>query len=188
VENDRFVILGIAGSLRRTSSNRGLLRAAQDVAPDGVEVEVFDLAGVPPYNGDLDGDAPPQAVVALRERIVAADALLFATPEYNTTIPGVLKNAVDWASRPFREASLRFKPVGLLGASGGRFATVRAQADLRHVLTVLACYVMPYPYVAVANAGEHFDGAGNLTDDAIRQQVRGVVDALVVWARRVRPD
>ncbi|MGB2694472.1 MAG: NAD(P)H-dependent oxidoreductase [Dehalococcoidia bacterium] len=188
MQDDRFHILGIAGSLRRASYNRGLLRAAQEVTPEGVEIEIFDLNEIPPYNADLDTETPPEAVRALRERIASANALLFATPEYNTTMPGVLKNAVDWASRPFRSASLRFKPIGLMGASGGRFATVRSQADLRQVLTILACYVMPFPYVAAANASELFDENGNLTDDGVRQQVRGVVEALVSWSRRVQPD
>ena len=183
-----FSILGMPGSLRRGSSNRGLLRAAREVAPEGAEIETFDLASIPPYNADVEAEGDPAPVGELKERIVAAHALLIATPEYNTSIPGVLKNAIDWASQPFATTVLRFKPVALMGASAGRFGTVRAQNELRQVLTALGCYVLPFPQVTISNAHERFDEEGNLTDEAVREQVRMLIDALVSWARRVKPD
>ena len=184
----RFSILGIAGSLRRRSSNRGLLRAARGVTPVGVEIQTFDLASVPPYNADVEAEGDPAPVRELKERIVAAHALLIATPEYNTSIPGVLKNAIDWASQPFATTVLRFKPVALMGASAGRFGTVRAQNELRQVLTALGCFVLPFPQLLVPQARERFDEEGNLTDDGVREQVRMLIEALVGWARRVKPD
>jgi len=182
-----FRILGIAGSLRRASFNRGLLAAAAEEAPDGVELEIVPLDDLPPYNADFEGERSPAPVVALREHIAAADALLIATPEYNTSVPGVLKNAVDWASRPFPNSSLRGKPVAIMGA-GGRFGTVRAQGELRSILTALGCYVLPWPQIPVISARERFDEDGNLTDDDVRNGVRMLVEQLVSWAGRVRPD
>jgi chromate reductase len=188
MDNPPFHILGIAGSLRRRSSNRGLLRAAIEVAPAGVEIEPFDLAAIPPYNADVQAAGDPPPVRELKERIRAAQALLIATPEYNTSIPGVLKNAIDWVSQPFRETALRYKPVALMGASASRFGTVRAQNDLRQVLGALGCYVLPFPFVLVSESRGRFDEEGNLTDEGVRQQVRVLVEALVDWSRRVRAD
>ena len=125
--NGRFQILGIAGSLRLASYNRGLIRAAQQVAPDGVEIAAFDLLPIPLYNADVEAEGAPAPVRDLKERIRAADALLIATPEYNYSIPGVQKNAIDWASRPPQDSPLRHKPIGLMGASPGGFGTVRSQ-------------------------------------------------------------
>ena len=125
-------ILGISGSLRKASFNRGLLRAAQELAPDDVEIELFDLLDIPIYNGDVEADGKPDSVQRLQERIVAADAVLIATPEYNGSYSGVLKNAIDWASRPFPQPVLAEKPVGIMGAAAGRFGTARAQQVLSH--------------------------------------------------------
>src|SRR5438105_1890059 len=113
----RFEVLGIAGSLRRASYNRGLIRAAREVAPQGMEISAFDLLPVPLYNGDVEAEGDPEPVRDLKERIRAADALLIAAPEYNYSIPGVLKNAIDWASRPPSDSALRHKPIALMGAS-----------------------------------------------------------------------
>ena len=176
-------ILGIAGSLRRRSFNRGLLRAAQEVAPCGVEIDVFDLTGIPLYNEDLDAAGPLQPVAALQTAVRDADALLVATPEYNTSMSGVLKNAIDWASQPFPDHGLRDKPVALMGASPGRFGTARAQSDVRSVLTALGCYVLPKPRLQVGGAGEKFSVEGDLQDETVRQQLRALLEALVEWTR-----
>ena len=179
-------ILGISGSLRQHSFNRGLLRAAQEDAPDGVQIDVFDLNDVPLYNEDLNAAGPPQPVVALQTAVRDADALLIATPEYNTSMSGVLKNAIDWASRPFPNHGLRDKPVALMGASPGRRGTARAQGDVRSVLTALGCHVLPEPLLQVSAAREKFSVEGDLQDEAVRQQVRELLEALVEWTRTPR--
>ena len=179
-------ILGIAGSLRQYSFNRGLLRAAQEVAPGGVEIDIFDLSDVPLYNKDLDAAGPPQPVAALQTAVADAEALLIATPEYNTSMSGVLKNAIDWASQPFPNHGLRDKPLALMGASPGRFGTARAQGDVRSVLTALGCYVLPKPSLQVGSAGEKFSVEGDLEDERVRQQVRELLEALEAWTRMLR--
>jgi chromate reductase len=183
-----FHILGIPGSLREQSYNRRLLAAAGELAPEGVEIETFTLEDIPPYNGDLDGERSPGPVRRLRERIAAADALLIATPEYNTAVPGVLKNAIDWASRPFPNSVLLDKPVALMGCSIGPFATVRAQGDLRLIFTATGSYVLPRPQVALREAAQYFDEVGGLADENVRNGLRMLLDALVTWSRRLRPD
>ena len=147
-------IVGIAGSLRRESWNRKLLHAAVDLAPDGMRIEIFDLADIPLYNGDLDGDEKPAPVVALKRAIGEADGLLVASPEYNYAIPGVLKNALDWASRPAFRSELAGKPSAVMGASPGAAGTVRAQADVRRVLLACLSRVLPYADVAVPTAAQ----------------------------------
>ena len=124
--SDKIKILGIAGSLRKASTNRGVLRAAAELLPDGAEMEIFDLDGMPLYNEDLETDLPP-IVKELREKVRSADAIIFATPEYNYGIPGLLKNAIDWASRPYGQSAWEGKPAAIMGASGGNIATARAQ-------------------------------------------------------------
>jgi chromate reductase, NAD(P)H dehydrogenase (quinone) len=154
-------VLGISGSLRRDSHNTRLLRAAGEiVAEQGAEFEVFDgLKAIPPYDEDDDVGEGPDAVARLREAIGEADAILFATPEYNSSIPGVLKNAVDWVSRPRRESPLRNKPVAVIGASTGMFGAVWAQAELRKVLGAAGARVAEIE-LAVGHAHEHLDPAG----------------------------
>jgi chromate reductase len=186
VSDSPITILGIAGSLRRASYNRGLLRAAQAVAPAGVRVEILELAGLPFYDEDLEAVGPPPAVQELRARIHAADALLLAVPEYNHSFTAVLKNALDWASRPRASAALRLKPVALMGAAGGGFGTVRAQLAVRPVLVVNEMYVLPKPDLHVANAAQHFDADGNLTSEQVRASVGSLVEALAAWTRRLQ--
>lgn len=181
-----ITILGIAGSVRRASFNRGLLRAAQAGAPDGVTVDILDPSSLPFYDEDLDAAGPPDAVHTLRARIHAADALLLAVPEYNHSFSAVLKNAIDWASRPRATPSLRHKPVALMGA-GGAFGTVRAQLALRPVLVCNEMHVLPSTGVHVFNAPQHFDADGNLTDEQVRASVSTLVEALATWTRRLRP-
>jgi chromate reductase, NAD(P)H dehydrogenase (quinone) len=175
-------VLGVSGSLREESYNTKLLRAAEELLLDGVEFELWDrLKAVEPFDED-DEAAPPPGAVRWREAIANADALLFATPEYNHSIPGQLKNAVDWASRPFATAVLWNKPVAVIGASTGMFGAVWAQAELRKVLSAAGARVLPGE-LAVGHAHLRFDEAGRLADvDAragLAQVVYGVVDELV---------
>jgi chromate reductase len=183
--SDTVTILGIAGSLRRASYNRGLLRAAVELAPADARIEVFDLADVPLYNGDVEAQGDPEPVHRLKEAILAVDALLIATPENNYSIPGVLKNALDWASRAPQRA-LHGKAVALMGATPGGFGTTRSQAHLRQMFGNPGAYVLPKPEVMVSGAAERFDADGNLHDEAAREQVRALLEALVPWARRFR--
>jgi chromate reductase, NAD(P)H dehydrogenase (quinone) len=180
-------IVGIAGSLRRASLNRGLLVAAQEVAPAAVAIEILDLAPIPFYNADVEAVGLPGPVVEMRERIAGADALLLTVPEYLHSYTPVLKNALDWASRPRPLSTLRQKPVALMGAGGGS-GTMRAQLALRPVLACDEAYVMPKPELYVFNAAERFDADGTLTDETVRAAVRDVVVALAAWTRRLQAD
>jgi chromate reductase, NAD(P)H dehydrogenase (quinone) len=173
-------VLGISGSLRRDSHNTKLLRAAGELAEaEGAEFEVFDgLKAIPPYDEDDDVGDGPEAVARLREAIAGADAVLFATPEYNASIPGVLKNAVDWASRPLATSSLRNKPVAVIGASMGMFGAVWAQAELRNVLSTAGARVVEVE-LAVGHAHEHLDEAGHPDDPAQEEALLDSVKLLL---------
>ncbi len=177
-------ILGVAGSLRSGSLNRALLRAAVDLAPEGMTIEVFDLSEVPLYNGDVEAAGDPPGVAAFKQAIAAADGVLFATPEYNHGVPGVMKNAVDWASRPPREAVLGGKPVGLIGASPGITGTARGQSQLRQAFEFTNSYCMPQPELLVFKAHEKFDAEGRLTDAATGEFLRAYLAAFGDWVRR----
>lgn len=187
-EQARLRVLGIAGSLREASYNKKLVRAARTLAPEGMEVVPFDLAPLPLFNADVEAEGDPPAVTAFKEAIRAADALLIATPEYNHGIPGVLKNAVDWASRGGGASPLREKAVAILGASAGRWGTVRAQEHLRQVLAACGAYVLPRPSVLVGRAGEQFDETGALSDASTRERVRRLLEALAEWHARFQVD
>jgi chromate reductase len=182
---DQLQVLGFAGSLRRASYNRGLIRAAAASSPAGLTVEVFDLADIPLYNQDVEDAGEPASVVALKAAMAAADALLVATPEYNHGVPGVLKNAIDWASRPRVSSPLRDKAVAVTGASPGRGSTARAQAQLRDAFVFTGACVMPLPELLVGAAGEHFDHDGNLTDPAVRASLVELLEALRAWTVRI---
>ncbi|MGI8420883.1 MAG: NADPH-dependent FMN reductase [Gaiellaceae bacterium] len=178
-------LLAISGSLRSGSHNTRLLRAAGGLLPNGVELELYDgLALVPPYNEDADGEDAPAAVVHFREAIAAADALLFATPEYNSSVPGHLKNAIDWASRPLATNVLRNKPSAVVGASTGAFGAVWAQAELRKVLAAAGARVVEGD-VALGHAPTRFDETGALVDEEIREQLAEVLRELVAQVRPV---
>jgi len=176
-------VLGISGSLRRESHNTSLLRAAAELLPDGVELELWDgLKAVPPYDEDDDVEPAPAAVAQLRDTIAGADAILFATPEYNHSVPGQLKNAIDWASRPLATNPLRNKPVAVVGASMGAFGAVWAQAELRKVLAATGARVIDGE-VAVGHAHQKFDSGGRLTDEPLDEALAEVIDALVTVTR-----
>jgi len=177
-------ILGIAGSLRRESFNAAALRAAQELAPDGVRIETFRLNDIPPYDEDVYQEGFPPAVEELRERIAAADALLVATPEYNYSVSGVLKNAIDWASRP-PEQPFNDKPAAIMGVSAGRFGTARAQHDLRKILMALNTQVLNKPEVLIGPAKSVFED-GRLADEDTRKIVAKLVEALAEWTRRLK--
>ena len=175
-------ILGISGSLRASSHNGALLRAAGELLPAGVELELFDeLEAIPPYNEDRDGPDAPAAVARLREAIAGADAILFATPEYNGSVPGVLKNAVDWASRPAREGALWGKTAGVIGASTGAYGALWAQADLRKALGVAGARVLGAD-LPVPRAHEAFDATGALRDPALAGRLGNHLAALAELA------
>jgi chromate reductase len=178
-------ILGIAGSLRQGSYNRYALEAAQKIMPDGATLEIFGLEGIPPYNQDLE-NPPPSTVAELKSRIRAADAILFATPEYNYSVSGVLKNAIDWASRPKGESAWNGKPAGIMGASPSSLGTARAQYHLRQIFVTLNMHALNAPEVMIANAPDKFDDQGNLTDAITLERIRIFLRALAVWTRRLK--
>ena len=180
-------ILGVAGSLRDGSLNKALLRAAVGLAPAGMAIEVFDLAQVPLYNGDVEADGDPPSVQALKQAIEAADGVLLATPEYNHGVPGVMKNAVDWASRPPRGAPLGGKPVGLIGASPGITGTARGQSQLRQAFEFTNSYCMPQPELLVFKAHEKFDAEGRLTDAGTAEYLQRYLAAFAEWVRLFVP-
>jgi chromate reductase, NAD(P)H dehydrogenase (quinone) len=173
-------VLGICGSLRRDSLNSKLLRAAGElIEAEGLEFVVFDgLKDVPPYDADDDTADAPAAVARLRDELAGADGFLFATPEYNSSIPGVLKNAVDWASRPLKTNPLRNKPAAVIGASTGMFGAVWAQEELRKVLGSTGARVVEGE-VAVGHAADRFDADGHLDDDDLRNKLRELTGLLV---------
>jgi chromate reductase, NAD(P)H dehydrogenase (quinone) len=181
-------VLGIAGSLRAGSYNRGLLLAAVELAPEGMEIRLFERLGeIPPYNADVDAAGEPEPVAALRGAIREADALLIATPEYNYGVPGVLKNAIDWASRPAGKAALNRKPAAIMGASGGGSGTARAQLALRQSFVFTETWALLRPEVLVTHSRDRFDAAGRLTDEATREHVHTLLAALADWTRRLAP-
>jgi chromate reductase, NAD(P)H dehydrogenase (quinone) len=184
--SDTIHVLGIAGSLRRGSYNRLLVRAAQRLAPDGLVVHEFDLADVPLFDADVEQRGDPEGVVAMKRAIREADALLIATPEYQHSLPGVLKNALDWASRPPSDPPLARKPVAVMGATTGRYGTARAQADLRKVLAYNDALILQRPEVMVALAKQAFDADGQLVDEGATRFLRQLLVNLAAWTRQVR--
>ena len=180
-------ILGISGSLRKGSFNSALLRAAAEVAPPGTEVQMGSIAGIPLYNGDEEAEhGTPDVVTKLKDQIIAADGLLLVTPEYNNSMPGVFKNAIDWATRPPKDTARVFanKPVGLIGATPGMGGTARGQSQLRQAFVFTNSYAMPQPEVLVRKAGDLFDADGRLTDEPTRQHLVKFLQAFADWIRR----
>ncbi len=183
-----FRILAIAGSLRKDSYNRGLLRAASALAPDWVEVQFFDIGQLPFFNEDLEQAGDPEPVRVFKDAIATSNAVLIATPEYNGAVPGVLANAIDWASRPSGRSVLRNKPVSVMGAVLGKSGSANAQAALRGVLSRIGAIVIPDPQVLVPQASRLFDEHVDLQDEETSEEIRQLVEALVHWCRRVQPE
>jgi chromate reductase len=177
-------ILGFAGSLRKNSYNKALLRAAAELMPKGAVLETFDLEGIPPFNQDLETQ-PPEKIKDFKARIKAADAILIATPEYNYSIPGMLKNSIDWASRPYSENAFNDKPVAIMGASTGMLGTARAQYHLRQCFVFLNMHTVNKPEVMVNYAQEKFDVDGTLTDDKTRKRIAELIESLIAIAARM---
>lgn len=180
-------VFGLAGSLRKGSFNRALLRAAVEIAPKGVEIQIFERLGeIPPFNADVEAAGDPEPVAALKSAIREADALLIATPEYNYGVPGVLKNAIDWASRPPDHSVLQGKPAAIMGATPGMTGTARAQLSLRQTFLFTETYALLQPEVLVARAHEKIDSGGRLKDDATREFIWRLLKALVAWTHQLR--
>jgi len=179
-------ILGFAGSLRKDSYNKSLLKAALDLVPEGVELQIFDLEGIPPFNQDLENQ-PVEKVKEFKAKIRGADAILIATPEYNYSIPGVLKNAIDSASRPYGDNAFENKPVAIMGASVGMIGTARAQYHLRQCFVFLGCFALNEPEVMVSFAPEKIDKDGKVTDQQTRELIRELLENLVAWTGRLAP-
>jgi chromate reductase len=181
-----LIVCGIAGSLRRGSYNRALLRTAVELAPENMDIRIFDrMADLPPFNQDVEAQGDPEPVGALKQAIGEADALLIATPEYNHGVPGVLKNAIDWASRPPRGSVLSGKPAAIFGASPGVTGTARAQSQLRQAFVFTDTPALLQPEILVYRANEKFDAQGRLTDEKTRVFIRKLLDRLADWTRRV---
>src|SRR5580693_8129338 len=177
-------ILGIAGSLRRGSYNQAALRAAKLLVPENSEIDLFQLEGIPTFNED-DEKRPPSSVLELKKRIRRADAVLIVTPEYNYSIPGVLKNAIDWASRPYGDSAWTEKPAAIMGASVGTIGTARAQYHLRQIMVFLNMFPINQPEVMIGHAAERFDKDGKLTDEKTKEFIRQLLTNLVAWTRRL---
>ena len=182
---DQITVLGVAGSLRQSSYNKAALRAAIELAPAGMTIETFDLAPIQPYDEDVKQRGFPPPEQELRERIRAADALLFVTPEYNRGVSGVLKNAIDWASRP-PDQPFNGKPTAIFGASPGMIGTAVAQYELRRYLGVLNALVLNTPSVMIGQAAQKFDEQGRLTDQPTREIIGQLLLALAEWTHRCR--
>ena len=185
--DNRLRVLAISGSLRTASFNTGLLRTSREVAPDGMDVEIFDIRGLPFYDGDLEAQGNPEPVSALKSAIRESDGVIFATPEYNWGTSGVLKNAIDWASRDREEGSLMGKPGTIIGA-GGRSGTARAQMQLLETLGETSTIVMVKPGVLIAAfAPDTFDSEGNLISPDMRQLLGRQMEEFAQWIMRVGP-
>ena len=178
-------ILGFVGSLRKGSYNRALMHAAQELLPENVELEVFEIAEIPPFNQDLELQ-PPQVVREFKAKIRNADALLIASPEYNYSVPGVLKNAIDWASRPFAENPFDDKPVAIISASVGKLGGARMQYHLRQTFVYLNMHPLNRPEFMLSKAKDHFDNQGKLVDEEARQRLKQLLEALVQWTWKLK--
>ena len=177
--------IGIAGSLRQGSYNRALLAAAVELSPPGLRIEPASIAEIPLFNGDVEAAGPPAAVLELKDRVRRADALLLVTPEYNYSVPGVLKNTIDWLSRK-PDQPFAGKPTAIVGASNGYFGTVRSQQHLRAVAAATGMLVMPAPELMVTKAPEKFDAEGRLVDEHTRESLSRVLAAFEAWILRLQ--
>ena len=183
--NQQISILGFAGSLRKGSYNRALLQATLELVPDDASLEIFQLDGIPPFNQDFES-SPSEKVKEFKKKIKAADALLIITPEYNYSIPGVLKNAIDCASRPYGDNAFEGKPVAMMSASIGMLGGARAQYHLRQSFVFLNMYPVNRPEVFVSFAPRKFDDKGRLLDEETKKLIRELLGNLVAWARKLK--
>ncbi len=183
--NEHVTILGFAGSLRKNSYNKALLRTAIELLPKDAKLEIFDIEGIPPFNQDLEAQMP-KIVKEFKAKIRAADAILIATPEYNYSMSGVLKNVIDWASRPYGDNAFGGKPVAVMSASPGMLGGARAQYHLRQVLVSLDMHPLNRPEVIVSSADEKIDGKGRVTDKTTREKIRELLENLVDWTKRLK--
>ena len=179
-----FKVLAISGSLRKASTNTMALRAAQSLAPEGMQIEIADISAIPMYNGDLHALGEPESVTALKAQLGAADAVLLASPEYNFSIPAVLKNALDWVSRP-PNTPFDGKPVAIMGVSPGPVGTARMQYHLRQVLVFMNAFTLNKPEVMINHSASKFNADGVLTDEMSRKFVGDMLVALQALAKRV---
>lgn len=182
---DKLKFIGFSGSLRAGSFNTGALRAAQELCPEEAELEIYDISGFPPFNQDQEAD-PPKMVADLKAAIRAADAVIFCSPEYNYSIPGHLKNVIDWASRPYGDSAWEGKPAAIMGASPGAIATARMQYHLRQVMVFLNMHPLNKPEIMIGNCSDKYDAEGRLTDENTRQHISKMLDALVDWTNRFK--
>lgn len=185
IMNRKVTVLGFAGSLRKNSYNKALLRAAKELIPKNATLEIFDLEGIPPFNQDLE-ERMPDKVKEFKAKIRTADAILIATPEYNYSVSGVLKNAIDWASRPYGENSFEDKPVAIMSASIGMFGGTRAQYHLRQVLVSINMHPLNRPEVCMPSADEKIDEEGKVTDETAREKIRELLENLVNWTMKLK--
>ncbi len=182
---DKLRILGISGSLRKGSFNTAALHAAIELCPDEAEIEICEIGNLPLFDQDFEHD-PPAAVKEFKEKVAAADAILFSTPEYNYSISGVLKNAIDCGSRPYGHSAWAGKPAAIMGASGGAIGTARAQYDLRKMMVFLNMFPINRPEVMIGTAANKFDDQGNLTDETTQQFIRQMLEALIAWTKKLQ--
>lgn len=185
--NKPIIILGFAGSLRKGSYNKALLRAAMELMPRDAKLEIFDLEGIPLFNQDLETKMP-EKVKEFKARIRAADALLIATPEYNYSMSGVLKNAIDWASRPYGDNAFEGKPVALMSASVGMGGGAKAQYHLRQIFVSLNMHPVNRPEVIVPFAHEKIDENGRVPDETTRKFIKELLESLVAWTKRLKRE
>jgi chromate reductase len=185
--NENINVLGISGSLRKKSFNSAALRTAQEMAPKGMTINIFDISPIPLYNEDVREKGFPEPVEEFRRQIKNADAILIVTPEYNYSIPGVLKNAIDWASRP-PEQPFDGKPMAIMGASPSMFGSARAQYHLRQCFIYLNPFILNRPEIMISNAASKFDENGKLTDDKTSDLIKMMLDELAIWTRRLQKD
>jgi chromate reductase len=183
--NSELKILGFAGSLRAGSYNKALLRAAIELLPKGVSLEIFEIEGIPPFNQDIEKDMPTK-IREFKSKIREADAILIATPEYNYSVPGVLKNAIDWASRPYGDNAFEGKPAAIMSASVGMLGGARAQYHLRQIFVFLNMYPINGPEVILSFSQDKFDANGKLTDENTKKFLRRLLQNLADWTRRLR--
>ncbi len=181
----KLKVLGFAGSLRTGSYNKALLRAAENFIPKDVNLEIFDIDGIPAFNQDIENDMPNK-VKDFKSKIREADAILIATPEYNYSVPGVLKNAIDWASRPYGDNPFDGKPVAIMSASIGMLGGARAQYHLRQMFVFLNMFPINGPEVIVTFAQDKFDAQGKLIDENTQKFLRQLIQNLINWTRRLK--